>query len=276
MALIDYFTPMKIIEAILVIIVAYAISKLFERILIKPLEKMGKKRSVLIPLKRLISIIIYIIALILILLIFNVNITAAIAGLGVGAIIIGFGLQDIVSNWIAGVIITTGRIYAIDDVIKIGDITGIVKDVNLRSTILTTYDRNDVIIPNSTIIKEKVINLTSGKNESVSSIVFLIDYTSSIKEAKKIIENILKKDENVVVDEKRKREIRFVVRSKEWTTEMEILFWINKPKNEEFIKSRITEAIKKQFEKENILPPIPGFLRKNYLESKIKSRKKRK
>ena len=155
-------------------------------------------------------------------------------------------------------------------------ILSVVKDINLRSTVLTTYDRNDVIIPNSTMIKEKVINLTGGKNESISSIVFLIDYTSNTEEAKKIIENILKKDENVVVDEKRKREIRFVVRSKEWTTEMEILFWINKPKNEEFIKSRITEAIKKQFEKENILPPIPSFLRKDYLESKIKSRKKRK
>jgi len=54
------------------------------------------------------------------------------------------------------------------------------------------------------------------------------------------------------------------------------LFWINEPKGEEFIKSRITEAIKKSFEKENILPPIPPFLRKDYLEARIKHRKRKK
>jgi len=46
------------------------------------------------------------------------------------------------------------------------------------------------------------------------------------------------------------------------------LFWINEPENEEFIKSEITELIKKKFEEANILPPIPGFMRREFLESK--------
>jgi len=276
MVLIDYLTLLNIIETAIVIIAAYIISKFLERVFIKPLERKGKKRSVIIPLRRLLSIIIYIIAFFLILSIFNINITAAIAGLGIGAIVIGFGLQDIISNWIAGIIITTEKIYSIDDVIRIGEITGVVRDVSLRSTKLTTYDRNDVVIPNSAMIKEKVVNLTGGKNESISSIVFLIDYTSDTKKAKSIMENILRKNENVIVDEKKRREIRFIVRSKEWTTEIETLFWINDPKNEEFIKSKITESIKNGFEKENILPPIPGFLRKDYLEAKIRHIKSRK
>jgi len=49
---------------------------------------------------------------------------------------------------------------------------------------------------------------------------------------------------------------------------MEVLFWINDPLNEEFIKSNITELIKKEFEKEGILPPIPAFMRQEYLKSK--------
>ncbi len=276
MALAEILTPLNIIEALIVIVSAYFLSNIFKRILIRPLEKRGEKRSVIIPLKRAISLIIYLIAFVLILYIFEIDITAVVAGLGVGAIVIGFGLQDIISNWISGIIITTGNIYKIDDVIRIGDITGVVKDISLRSTILTTYDRNDVIIPNSMVVKEKVINLTGGKKESVSSINFLIDYTSDTEKAKKVIEGILRKNENVIVNEKKRREIRFIVRSKEWTTEIEILFWVNEPKNEEFIKSRITEAIKRSFEKENILPPIPSFLRKNYLESRIKHRKSKK
>ncbi len=188
--------------------------------------------------------------------------------MGITAIVIGFGLKDIISNWIAGVIIITGGIYRIDDAIRVGNITGVVTDITLRSTILKTYDRNEVIIPNSTMINEKIINLTAGRNELISSITFLIDYTCNTDKAKKIIEDVLKKDENVIVDEERKREIRFIVRTKEWTTEIETLFWVNRPMDEEFIKSRITEAVKKEFERKNILPPLPAKVRRDRFKYK--------
>ena len=273
MAIEDVLTIINVAEALIVVIAAFITTRIFRRILIKPLEKRGEKRSVTIPMKRAISIIIYLIAFIWILHIFEIDVTAAVAGLGIGAIVIGFGLQDIVSNWISGIIISTSKIYKIDDVIKIGDTTGVVKDISLRTTILTTYDKNDVIIPNSTVVKEKVVNLTGGKNEAVSAVYFSIDYTSDTDKAKKIIENVLKKDENVIFDGKAKREIRFIVRSKEWTTEIETLFWINEPRKEEFIKSRITEGIKKSFEKNGILPPIPSIIRKGYMPRKKRKKK---
>jgi hypothetical protein len=71
-----------------------------------------------------------------------------------------------------------------------------------------------------------------------------------------------------VVSDKRKREIRFLLRSKEWTTELESLFWINEPENEEFIKSRIVEQAKKKLEVAKILPPIPAIMRKDFMESR--------
>lgn len=71
-----------------------------------------------------------------------------------------------------------------------------------------------------------------------------------------------------MVDEKRRREIRFLARNKEWGTEIESLFWINDTKNEEFIKSQITESVKIRFEEERILPPVPSIMRKDLLESK--------
>ncbi|MGQ9460630.1 MAG: hypothetical protein ACUVRA_05320, partial [Candidatus Bathyarchaeaceae archaeon] len=107
-----------------------------------------------------------------------------------------------------------------------------------------------------------------GKKETVASVIFYIDYVFDTEKAEKAIESVLRSHPNVIVDEKRGREIRFVVRSKEWTTEIEALFWINDPENEEFIKSKITELIKKKLEEENILPPIPGIMRKEYLENK--------
>lgn len=268
MAVIEYLTPINIVKIILVIASAYIVSKIFERGFIKPLEKRGKKKRVTVPLKRIISLIIYLIAFILILTIFDIDITAAAAGLGVGAIVIGFGLKDIISNWIAGLIIISEKIYRIGDVIRIGNIRGVVRDISLRSTKLRTYDRNEVIIPNSTMVNEKVINITKGRGESISSIIFLIDYSSDTERAKKIIESVLRKNKNVVVDKNKNREIRFIIRVKEWTTEIETLFWINEPKNEEFIKSKLTETIKKEFEKNKILPPLSALLRRDHLKSK--------
>jgi small-conductance mechanosensitive channel len=268
MTIIEYFTLANVLKIVVIIASAYIVSKIFEIIFIKTLQKRKKERGMIIPLKRVTSIIIYIIAFISILLVFNIDITAAAAGLGIGAIVIGFGLKDVISNWISGVIIITGGIYRIDDAIRVGDITGVVTDITLRSTILKTYDRNEVIIPNSTMINEKVINLTAGRRQLISSIIFLIDYTSDTDKAKKIIEDVLKKNENVIVDEEGKREIRFIVRTKEWTTEIETLFWINRPGDEEFIKSRITESVKKEFEKKNILPPLPVTMRGNRLKSR--------
>ena len=264
----DYLTLLNVLRIVIIIASAYIISKILEIIFIKRLQKRKKERSVIIPLKRITSIIIYLVAFISILSVFNIDITAAAAGLGIGAIVIGFGLKDIISNWISGIIIITGSIYRIDDAIRVGDITGVVTDITLRSTILKTYDRNEVIIPNSTMISEKIINLTAGRRELISSITFSIDYTSDTYKAKKIIEDVLKKDENVTVDEERKREIRFIVRTKEWTTEIETLFWINRPMDEEFIKSRITESVKKEFERKKILPPLPSAMRRDHFKSK--------
>lgn len=268
MAVLDYFTLTNVLKMVIIIATAYIATKVLEIGFIKSLQKRKKERSTIIPLKRITSIIIYIIAFISILLVFNIDITAAAAGLGIGAIVIGFGLKDIISNWISGIIIITGSIYRIDDVIRVGNITGQVTDITLRSTRLKTYDRNEVIIPNSTMVTEKIINLTAGRKELISSITFSIDYTCNTGRAKKIIEGVLKKNENVVIDEKRKREIRFIVRTKEWATKIETLFWINKPWDEEFIKSGITEAVKKDFEGKNILPPLPFSMRKDHLKSR--------
>jgi len=173
--------------------------------------------------------------------IFDIDVTGVVAGLGIGALIIGFALKDIIENWVSGLLIISGKTYRIGDVIRIGNFSGVVTDISLRTTKLKTYDRNEIIMPNSTLLKQNIINLTGGKKETVASIISYIDYVFDIEKAKRAIESVLRGHPNVVVGEKRRREIRFVVRSKEWTTEIESLFWIDDPENEEFIKSRITE-----------------------------------
>jgi small-conductance mechanosensitive channel len=257
--------PILIVALISTVVGAFLIVALFN-MLIGRIEKRGDlEKGKLVQMRRFFQIIIFTTAGFIILHILEVNITGMVAGLGVGALVIGFGVKDIIENWVSGVLIMWGKIYAIGDVIRVGDLTGTVTDIALRTTKLKTYDRNEIIIPNSVLMQEKIINLTGGTQESVSSVTFAIDYTSDIEKAKFIIENILKNHKSVVFNLKRKREIRFIFRNKEWTNEIETLFWINNPPQEEFIKSNITELIQKEFRNEGILPPIPALMRNEYL-----------
>jgi len=267
--LLDLHLIYLIMKVVVIIIVAFILVKIFNRFVVRVAEERVKvQKGRLANIQRFFQLIVYSIAVFLILWAFNVDVTGLIAGLGIGALIIGFALKDIIENWVSGLLIISGKTYRIGDVIRVENLTGVVTDISLRTTKLKTYDRNVIILPNSTLLKKNIINLTGGKKETVASVIFYIDYVFDTEKAEKAIESVLRGHPNVVVDEKRRREIRFVVRSKEWTTEIEALFWINDPENEEFIKSKITELIKKKFEEEKILPPIPGFMRKEFLESK--------
>jgi len=258
----------SIVQVVVIIIASFILVKIFNRLIRVAEEKIKVQRGRLANIQRFFQLIVYSAAIILVLWTFEIDVTGLVAGLGIGALIIGFALKDIIENWVSGLLIISAKTYRTGDVIRVENLTGVVTDITLRTTKLKTYDRNEIIIPNSMLLQQNIVNLTGGKKETVASIISYIDYVFDIEKAKKAIESVLSSHPNVVVDEKKRREIRFIVRSKEWTTEIESLFWINAPENEEFIKSKITEMIKKKFEEENILPPIPAFMRKEFLESK--------
>ena len=262
--------PITLLQIVATLAGAFLIVTIFN-MLIGRLEKRGElKKGTLVHMRRFFQIIIYASAGFVILSMLTIDVTGIVAGLGVGALVIGFGLKDIIENWLSGVLIMSGKTYAIGDVICVGNLTGTVTDIALRTTKLKTYDQNEIIIPNSVLMREKIINLTGGEPEAVAAITLSIDYFSDLEKTKSIIENILKNHKSVIFNLKKRREIRFIVRNREWANDIEALFWINDPSNEEFIKSNITELIQNALKNERILPPIPSLMRKEYMTGQKK------
>lgn len=86
------------------------------------------------------------------------DLTAFLAGLGIVGFTVGFALQDISSNFVAGVLLLWQRVFEIGDMIEVSSFTGTVINITLRSTELRTRDGLLVLIPNATVFTNPIIN----------------------------------------------------------------------------------------------------------------------
>jgi potassium efflux system protein len=104
--------------------------------------------------------------------------------IGVG---IGFGLQNIANNFISGLIITLERPVQVGDFVKLGDLTGTVERIGIRSTEISTLDRITIIVPNSEFIDSKVINWSHGHPVSRLHLPLRVAYGSSIQQLREAV-----------------------------------------------------------------------------------------
>jgi MscS family membrane protein len=106
------------------------------------------------------KVLVIIVGVLLVLQNFNVNVTALLAGLGIGGVALAFAAQDTVSNVFGTITILLDRPFRMGDRIKIGDTDGVVEEVGFRSTRIRTLYNTVVTLPNSVVAKEKIDNLS--------------------------------------------------------------------------------------------------------------------
>lgn len=110
----------------------------------------------------------------------------------------GLGLQNIVSNLVAGITILFERPIKLGDVVVINGYEGTVKQISMRSTILETGNKSNVIIPNSAIISGSVVNKTHDNRMMRIEIKVGVDYDSDINQVRDILLSIAQNDEGVL------------------------------------------------------------------------------
>jgi small-conductance mechanosensitive channel len=200
------------------------------------------------------------------------SLTILVGALSVG---IGFGLQNIVSNFISGIILIFERSIQVGHIIEIATgLRGKVSQINMRSSVITTFDNIDIIIPNSTLIQNNVINLTFSDDIRRLNIPFGVAYGSDIDNVIHILLDNLKNSNLMYIrnDSEKIAKVRMTMMNAS-SIDFELLVWISENPDENGIgSSNMSDFlifIYKTLQANNIEIPFPQMdvhLKKNYDE----------
>jgi small-conductance mechanosensitive channel len=126
------------------------------------------------------------------------NLALVAGALGVG---LGFGLQDIVKNFVSGLILLFERPIKVGDMLVIDGQWGEVKGIRMRSTVFQTFDKYVLIIPNSEMVSSKILNWTHfGRKPSRLTLKVGVSYDSDVAEVTRVLAEVCKQNPRVLDD----------------------------------------------------------------------------
>ena len=186
----------KLVGGLIIFIAGWWLAGIIARIIVRGMERAKVDEGVRVFLHSFIKIIIKIIVVITALSTMGMNVTTLIAALGTAGVAIGLALKDSLSNFASGVLILFNHTFKVGDFIEIEGQKGTVRRIELMFTTLATADNKRLIIPNSVITSDMIINYTA-KNTRRLELNVGVAYGSDIIEVKKAITAALKACEYV-------------------------------------------------------------------------------
>ena len=188
-----------LVLAFLTVVAARRLPALLEIVLLHRLELSAADRFTFTTLSR------YAIVTIGAIVVFNAlggnwsEIQWLIAALGVG---IGFGLQEIVANFISGIIILFERPLRVGDVVTVGDISGVVSRIQIRATTITAADGRELLVPNKEFITGRLLNWSLTDQVTRIEVPVGVDYGADVKLAMRLMMETAQRHPRVLEDPK--------------------------------------------------------------------------
>ncbi|MCB9832629.1 MAG: mechanosensitive ion channel [Planctomycetes bacterium] len=176
--------------------------------------------------------------------------------LATAGVAIGFGLTQILSNFVSGLILFVERPVQVGDIITIGDVEGDVRKISIRSTIVRTRDGVSIILPNRKLIEEDVINWSHSDAKTRIKVEVGVAYGSDVALVKKVLIEVAEREGRVL---KRPRpEVDFMAFG-ESELSFRILVWLATPDLtlQRRVRSDLNSAIDATFRRNGIEIPFP-------------------
>jgi len=261
-----FITIILIIAAAVVAakIVGYFVRKAMNR----SAEVLRVDRTKFAFLRHAISAIIYIIALILVVYSipqFRSLAVSMFAGAGILAVVIGLASQQAFSNIISGIFMVLSKPFIVGDRIEVGgNLTGIVEDITLRHTVIRNFENRRIVIPNSIIATDTIINSHLTDEKIRRQIDVGIDYQSDVDLAIKLLrttcENNPKCIDNRTSEEKENNapvvDVRLIA-FQDSSILLRAYAWANNQGESFDMHTEINRTIKKVFDEKGIVFPFP-------------------
>ena len=175
---------------LITIVVAFLVNRFFKRLIRRSTDDMINDPTNYQFLRHAITALIYIVGFsIAIYSMPNLRALASslLAGAGILAVAIGFASQQALSNIISGVFIIVFKPFRVNDRVKLRDMNGIIEDITLRHTVIRDFENKRIIIPNSLISEEIIVNSDFGEDKICKWIEIGISYDSNIEKARALI-----------------------------------------------------------------------------------------
>ncbi len=182
----------------------------------------------------------------------GVSLGPLLAGLGIAGFIIGFALQDSLSNFASGLMILMYRPFDVGDWVEAGGVKGRVSHMSLVNTTFMTQDNQRLVVPNNMLWQSVITNVTAQRTRRID-LMFGIAYGDDIEKAERVLQEIVTEHEAVLDDPEPKvklhelgdSSVNFIVRPWVKTGDYWDTYW------------DITKAVKIRFDQEGISIPYP-------------------
>ncbi len=175
------------------------------------------------------------------------KITIVLGALSVG---VGMGLQNIVNNFVSGIILIFDRPLQLGDTIEVKGYTGKVKEMGIRSSTLLTEDGGEVIIPNGDLLSNSIVNWTLSNNQKRENLEFKLRTDKSKEAIETIVLNVLKNSDLI---SKSKDPNLFFVSVNDSEINIKIFFWCTNVNKTEWTKSEMRFVLHKTFRENEIV-----------------------
>lgn len=183
------------------------------------------------------------------------TVTSLLAGAGILGLALGFAFQDIAENFIAGIVLNVRDQFTEGDIIETNDFTGVVERVELRATVIRTFQGQRVLIPNAMVFKNPLINFSQPGRRRVD-IPVGVAYGDDLEKARAVaiaaVEPLPERDPDHPVEV-------FYEEFGDSSINFQLRFWIDFSRQPEFLRARSDAimAIKAAFDREGITIPFP-------------------
>ena len=174
--------------------------------------------------------------------------------LGALSVGIGFGLQTLINNLVSGLIIAFEKPVNVGDIVEITGNTGKMKSIGIRSSVITTWDGADVIIPNGDLLNQHLVNWTLGSSRRRFDLALGVAYGTDLEKSKELLLELMGRDHRIL---KNPKPLVLANEFNNSSVDLSLKFWVSHFSIGFDVKSDLILAIDRLFREHGIEIPFP-------------------